>query len=219
MLLLPLKDFLYFKCTCESAANSRRQAAGLSPRQVSAETLVRVAQRAASHVHSAPGGPRQKQLGRRARPGPGADHLQSQVGLCVTASYVWRKHGLRAGFYRGLVSSLVLNFWYRGLSIGFYDTYKNANRGHSSLLKVVCYSAYIVGITLIFHPLDTARRTYMNENNYRETKVVPAALTADQLVRAGHEDNLLGARSAGHLQGVLDRVHPGVLVFPGPAGE
>ena len=85
--------------------------------------------------------------------------------------YVWKNHGLQKGLYRGLVSSLFLNVVYRGYSIGFYDTYKNVNQSHSVMQKIAVYSAVVCASSLVFHPLDTIRRIYMNENNYGKTKV------------------------------------------------
>lgn len=76
-----------------------------------------------------------------------------------------------SGFYRGIISTILLNCIYRGYSIGFHDTYKTVNQDHSIFLKLFAYGLFVMSASVVLHPLDTIRRTYMNENNYNQTKV------------------------------------------------
>ena len=220
MLLLPLKDYLYYKCR-RSGPNPRRRASRRSPAEFPAATLVRLGQRDGGYGGAAPDGPDPQQPGLGERPDQGVHPVQSQVGpRAANPRYVWTRHGLRAGFYRGLVSSVFMNCFYRGLNIGFYDTYKNVNQGHSAPRKALYYWAFVMCNSLVLHPLDTVRRTYMNENNYRTTKVGGRAadwpgLMPDQLVRAGHGDYSRRARAARGVQGVFGRVAAWLLVFAG----
>lgn len=100
-----------------------------------------------------------------------SENDQKKAKIFSKMRYIWGQHGIQRGFFRGVISSIWLNAAYRGSSIGFFDTIKTLNSDYTKA-QMILYTSIFVGVSSIFfHPLDTIRRTYMNEINFNETTV------------------------------------------------
>ena len=100
-----------------------------------------------------------------------SENDQKKAKIISKMKYIWNHHGISKGFFRGLISSIWLNAGYRGSSIGFFDTIKTLDNQLSKFQIFLCTSVFVGLSSIIFHPLDTVRRTYMSDINFNETNV------------------------------------------------